>query len=66
VGKIKKGVNIMKTLKLIILIVMVNIFTAGIIYVGYTAGYLSAEIDYELELEDEAWYEEMSEKYRRI
>jgi hypothetical protein len=45
---------------------MVNIFIAGFIYVGYSVGQYQAELDYYYDEQSELWYEEMSEKYRRI
>ena len=53
-------------LKLIVLIIIINLLMGCVAYIGYRAGQYQAELDYYHEEQYELWYEEMSDKYKRI
>ena len=53
-------------LKLIVLIIIINLLMGSVAYIGYKAGQYQAELDYYYDEQYELWYEELSEKYRRV
>ena len=53
-------------LKFVVLIIVINLLMGSVAYVGYRAGQYQSEVDAYYDEQSELWYEEMSEKYRRI
>jgi hypothetical protein len=60
------GALMLSKLKLIVLIIIINLLMGCIGYIGYMAGQYQAEVDAYYDEQYELWYEEMSERYRRI
>ena len=60
------GALMLSKLKLIVLIIIINLLMGCVAYIGYRAGQYQAELDYYYDEQYELWYEELSEKYRRV